>query len=650
MKSKIFFSFCVFLCMVSAALLFADETWQGNAAVSLRGELDRDGYYAASNSFPPGTKVLVTNLDNNKRVIVTVRQRLNGTSNVFILLSANAANELGMKSNDVIRIKTQVVGISTDLTGGIDLAQNRDMETNPSIGAPDLTSPTPDAGTRLLADLTPSPSPTPTPWPSPSPTVTPTPSPSPSPSPSLTPTPIPTVTPNATDTKQARVPEKDRFALPYAPETGELSARTNPPARDTEAAGDIDLKEARVALKEKGDAVILSRPPNESDGQEEEVVAILIEPKNTKKAGTSSLSELERPTPDRETVEAALNNPELAEKDKPFIYERHGVRPDGEALALASQDLPEVTRGERPEITSYARSAQETERLALETHSLPEVTQGDRADVTALSKTNAEKDQLALESHSLPEVTQGERADVTALAKMDAEKDKTTLESHSLPEVKQGEKGDVTALAKVDADKDRATLESHALPDIKEGEKPDLTTLAKADPVKDKPTLSSANLPNVKDRETPDVLQRTTAQGKDKKSVDLALVPTNPNPPKKTIETRTVVTNIPDKTVPDNTHTTRVEPDKTNTTVWDQSLEFTKNYYYLQLGVFTSREAADKIIRAYPSYPMLVINGRNNSADVFKVVVGPLKRDETGTAIYLFKAKGYRDAFLRYIE
>ena len=227
MKIKVIVSFCALCIVLSASALFADEIWQGNAAVSLRGELDRDGYYAASNSFPPGTKILVTNLDNGKRVIVTVRQRLDGSSNVFVLLSSNAGNELGMKSTDVIRIKSQIVGISTDLTDGINLAQNRDMETNPSVGAPDLgkTSPSPSP----LAENSPPPSPSPSPASSPSP----------SPSPLMTPAPTPTPTPAVVETNQGRGPEKDRFSSPSGQE-GELSARTRLTPVENEAAGNVE--------------------------------------------------------------------------------------------------------------------------------------------------------------------------------------------------------------------------------------------------------------------------------------------------------------------------------------------------------------------------------------------------------------------------
>ena len=106
MKFKVIIACTCLLSVLCVTALTAQETWQGNASVSLRGELDRDGYYAASNSFPPGTKILVTNLSNARTVVVTVRQRLNGTSNVFLMLSSRASLELGMNPTDIARIKT----------------------------------------------------------------------------------------------------------------------------------------------------------------------------------------------------------------------------------------------------------------------------------------------------------------------------------------------------------------------------------------------------------------------------------------------------------------------------------------------------------------------------------------------------------------
>lgn len=71
-------------------------------------------------------------------------------------------------------------------------------------------------------------------------------------------------------------------------------------------------------------------------------------------------------------------------------------------------------------------------------------------------------------------------------------------------------------------------------------------------------------------------------------------------------------------------------------------------FHYIQLGVFgDERGASAAVSRLEPEYPVLVWFPEEDTRDLFKVMVGPLMPDESGTLLYLFKAGGYRDAFLR---
>lgn len=569
MKFKVIIACTCLLSVLCVTALTAQETWQGNASVSLRGELDRDGYYAASNSFPPGTKILVTNLSNARTVVVTVRQRLNGTSNVFLMLSSRASLELGMNPTDIARIKTQVVGISTDLTGGAsDFAYNRDTDTNPAYGTPDAGRIDTDNGTTTTQ-------------------VTPT------------PTPLPTPTPyvDTTVTQTTAEPQKDRFAAPATDQEADVSQR-QAPARAKDTLPAFEMAEAKIPINEKAQAVFITRPQTPVSAETmasvepvdpevkkketavavsddkarvdeyrhvvpegEEVLATLIEPTEQPRSvvGTEegTVTVFERPSFDRETVVAALNDPELQAADRPFIWELHDVRPAGEELALAEPMLPEIGGPEKAAVDTYVKRTHDTDRLALDSYILPELTANEKAQINALSRTEPPEDTVSIASHQLPRVKEAER---------------------------------------------------------------------------------------------PEILQRSDVAGRDKKEADLALVPAEPKAvikPKMDNHTTTITV------VPDHTTTTRVEPDHTSTvttTVWDTTTDYTRNFYYLQVGVFSSRDTAEKILRANPTYPMMIVSGKNDTATVYKVVVGPLKRDETGTVLYLFKARGYRDAFLRYIE
>jgi len=68
---------------------------------------------------------------------------------------------------------------------------------------------------------------------------------------------------------------------------------------------------------------------------------------------------------------------------------------------------------------------------------------------------------------------------------------------------------------------------------------------------------------------------------------------------------------------------------------------------YIQLGAYTSPESIyEEILSIEDRYPMVVWteNGRNGT--LYKLLVGPLTRDETGVLTYRFRSTGYSDLFL----
>lgn len=534
--------------------LYAQDIWQGNAAIALRGELPQDGYYAASNAFPYGTKLLVTNLENNKSLTVTVLRRLNGVGNIFILLSPKAAAELGLKGQEVARIKTLVVGISSDLT------------TNPEAYA-------------YKAEESTSPQLSPTPTPTPTPTYTPTPS--FTPSPIITPSPIPSPTPTPLVTQEEIAKSdfsKDRFTTPFTGPQPDISSRQDLQA-EKDRLGEVELKEARVSLKEKAEAVILSRPtPEKAD----EVIAILIEPKENLKKSEAEFSSINRPNLEREAVEAALQEPILMALEKPFIYERHGLAEESEEIALANLDIPNVMATEKASVDSYIKSFQEEDRLTLETHVLPELAEKEKAEVLAIAKSEAEQEKIPLKDFNLPDIVEKEKAEVLALNKTEVDQDKIPLKTFNLPEIVEKEKAEITT--------------------------------------------------------------KEDVAGKDKVTTDLALIPTDPRPPQKTEKSETK----PETTTTSKTITTTTEPEKQ--VILLEGQEFLRHFYYLQIGVYKERQTAERIVAANPSYPMMIIPATLKGQQVYKLVVGPLKRDESGTILYLFRARGYKDAFIRYIE
>jgi cell division protein FtsN len=70
--------------------------------------------------------------------------------------------------------------------------------------------------------------------------------------------------------------------------------------------------------------------------------------------------------------------------------------------------------------------------------------------------------------------------------------------------------------------------------------------------------------------------------------------------------------------------------------------------YYLQIGAYTSAGSAKAAIeRLGEGYPTEVLADDADDRTLYRVLVGPLNEDERGSMLYLVRAMGYRDAFIR---
>ena len=90
---------------------FYNDKLHGQATTS--GETyDRYDMTAAHKSLPMGTRLRVTNLKNNRSVIVKVNDRLGRPSKHIIDLSKEAAKELGFVHAGLTKVKIEILGIS----------------------------------------------------------------------------------------------------------------------------------------------------------------------------------------------------------------------------------------------------------------------------------------------------------------------------------------------------------------------------------------------------------------------------------------------------------------------------------------------------------------------------------------------------------
>lgn len=70
--------------------------------------------------------------------------------------------------------------------------------------------------------------------------------------------------------------------------------------------------------------------------------------------------------------------------------------------------------------------------------------------------------------------------------------------------------------------------------------------------------------------------------------------------------------------------------------------------YYLQLGAYASEKVAQDLAASLPSsYPALVVAPASTGAGMFRVLIGPLNRAESGTVLTRFRYRGFPDAFLK---
>ncbi|MBI1869211.1 MAG: septal ring lytic transglycosylase RlpA family protein [Methylocystis sp.] len=90
------------------------QSWVGNASFyGYRGRTASGGHVgaftAAHRSLPFGTKVRVTNLVNDRSVIVTINDRGPFVRGRVIDVSTNAAQSLGFRVAGVVRVKVETL-------------------------------------------------------------------------------------------------------------------------------------------------------------------------------------------------------------------------------------------------------------------------------------------------------------------------------------------------------------------------------------------------------------------------------------------------------------------------------------------------------------------------------------------------------------
>lgn len=323
------------LCLCAAAA-FAQQNWQGNAAIARRGEFSAPGLFAASNAFPENTLILVRNPQSGQSVQVTVAQRIPGAGSIFLLLSEEAGTQIGLTGSEVIRVRANVVsslgkGLSESLQED---AYSADPDLNPPISiaeeqlpaGPETTSeeqvqpeapvevaqePTPDQVESIDSEET-----------------------------------AESVGEQAARPEVAEQPaEEEEVVEAEAPAAPKEIEKTPEEKRLEELADRIPQKQLYMPPRQQ-EIYALAPEPSEAEEIEEEIAEVVVE-----EAAEEAVIEPEAPQvsmlvppEEQEDLDVALPGPEAVEPEKPS--------PEGSRLPVPEEESPLTMEPEEPPFTA----------------------------------------------------------------------------------------------------------------------------------------------------------------------------------------------------------------------------------------------------------------------------------------------------------
>jgi rare lipoprotein A (peptidoglycan hydrolase) len=82
-----------------------------------------------------------------------------------------------------------------------------------------------------------------------------------------------------------------------------------------------------------------------------------------------------------------------------------------------------------------------------------------------------------------------------------------------------------------------------------------------------------------------------------------------------------------------------------------RSAQLPSRTYFVQLGAYSTRTLAEKLAGDLTkNYSVTILPASSGGRNFYKVLVGPLNVDESGTLLYQFRSRGFKDAFIKYVE
>ena len=564
------------------AALGAGQVYQGNAATIRPGEIP-DGLFAASNAFAEGSEITVRHLDTGALVEVEVVARANGGV-VLLLLAPRAASALGIDEGEIVRVDAQLTSVAVDPGAqAADPSASDDPDIDPAAGLP-----------RSLADYLAS--------------LPPIESADAADGTAVDPADGTSESDGTTDATDAAVPSVDPNAPPVL--SGVPDAPTEPSldAASALASADLDRPDQPGRPADDSAAHTASTPP--ADAQVAATEAADVAPPPLTLLGVDAVPQLPD-SPDRSIAAA----PAQPQPPRSQIVDAVPTA-DNESLATSPPELP--ADDELVALLAVPEPTRESVSRAEPTAELP-------VSLTRLVLVEpTEPRPPAARADSPPPLAEGEALAVVAPAPAAPDRtDPTEVELADAPTLPRAQ-GVATVLTQPEL--------AHA--EVNDPPFEDLVD----------PPLTITLLP----LEEPAV------------AAAAALVEAG------TVEADAVGTATVESSDPDD----QVGPRLAQVVVSDGAIEPTDQVasespigvaaagalgppppvdgqvYLLQLGAFASQSGAQNVALRVPRSFAPAVVGSEGDRRIFKVLIGPLNRDESGTLLYRFRATGFPDAFL----
>jgi hypothetical protein len=691
----------LFLVITLAAWpLIAESTWEGTSAVSKYGEFPESGNYGASNSFAVNTTVTVKNLENGKETTVIIVDRLENPG-LFLLVSRDAAQELGLSSGDISRVQASIaVPEGSVTTFPDDLPFNPDPDINPAasvstyadilesiIPADIAETGTTDTRDTDVADTTEA---------------------------DTTDTSDTAVTDiadtDATDTRDTDVADTTDTAVVEAVDEGppkingvdpaippveeatptEVADEPTPPAEEEDPVTVSELD----AVDDAGDAeprLVVETPPDPRVGHDEAPLVLdlmpapvldqtekfvllaepdvpdvsdLVETREPELEEALRISALDEPTAIDDTVLEAIIPPEpvfeerIADVEEPvaedILIVSELIEPD--SIAEAPFDMPSIA--DEPALSEDVVDIPVVSALDM-------AEAGEEETVPVASDTPAVVEDLSFDE---PVFVAGEEEPAEAEDILIVTELKTVPDPDETLEALAVESGDEPVVTDVEpeADEDIPVVVNGFSPPVYDPDEIDIV-LEPAEPRPPEPRIAGSDLLDTAtgmepgtDVEVAEISEPVPPEEREpevKETPDEARI----------VETKTAVADeIPptriaseDVAKPEVTEKPEVavavgQPDveqpvtEPAVKVPDVTTTLSDESYYLQLAAFTEANAAANLQEDLAEiYPVTVYLTESAERRVYKVLVGPLNQDESGALLVQFRIRGFPDAFVR---